>query len=234
MNKQQIFFSQSQVTLIMVYKTILIFFSIINLAFGNIIYDKNNTVITQIELDEYVKIYKLNYNFDINYNKALKNIILMKKTISFLKKNNPNLINELDQKINSQVNENNITSMQRDFFRFIGIRNEFLAEYFQNEFSQNDIIEIFNTFIDLRLPISRNKCLTIEKIVNLKEDRYFIGNFFKNLRNNTRDFKTLINDDIYDVCIDNKSFSDIENSIVKFIEKKTESNFNNFVYQNKN
>ena len=51
----------------MVYKTILIFFSIINLAFGNIIYDKNNTVITQIEMDEYVKIYKLNYNFDINF-----------------------------------------------------------------------------------------------------------------------------------------------------------------------
>ena len=218
----------------MVYKTILIFFSIINLAFGNIIYDKNNTVITQIELDEYVKIYKLNYNFDINYNKALKNIILMKKTISFLKKNNPNFIYELDQKINSQVNEINISSMQKDFFRFIGIRNEFLAEYFKNEFSQNDIIEIFNAFIDLKLPISKNKCLIIEKIVNLKEDRYFIDNFFKNLKNNTRDFKTLINDDIYDVCIDNKSFSDIENSIIKFIEKKTESNFNNFVYQNKN
>ena len=218
----------------MVYKTILIFFSIINLAFGNIIYDKNNTVITQIELDEYIKIYKLNYNFDINHNKALKNIILMKKTISFLKKNNPNFIYELDQKINSQVNEINISSMQKDFFRFIGIRNEFLAEYFKNEFSQNDFIEILNAFIDLKLPISRNKCLTIEKIVNLKEDRYFIDNFFKNLKNNTRDFKTLINDDIYDVCIDNKSFSDIENSIVKFIEKKTESNFNNFIYKNKN
>ena len=218
----------------MVYKTILIFFSIINLAFGNIIYDKNNTVITQIELDEYIKIYKLNYNFDINHNKALKNIILMKKTISFLKKNNPNFIYELDQKINSQINKNNISSMQKDFFRFIGIRNEFLAEYFKNEFSQNDIIEIFNAFIDLKLPISRNKCLTIEKIVNLKENRYFIDNFFKNLKNNTRDFKTLIKDDIYDVCIDNKSFSDIENSIIKFIEKKTESNFNNFVYKNKN
>ena len=218
----------------MVYKTILIFFSIINLAFGNIIYDKNNTVITQIELDEYIKIYKLNYNFDINHNKALKNIILMKKTISFLKKNNPNFIYELDQKINSQINENNISSMQKDFFRFIGIRNEFLAEYFKNEFSQNDIIEIFNAFIDLKLPISRNKCLTIEKIVNLKENRYFIDNFFKNLKNNTRDFKTLLKDDIYDVCIDNKSFSDIENSIIKFIEKKTESNFNNFVYKNKN
>lgn len=218
----------------MVYKTILIFFLIINLAFGNIIYDKNNTVITQIELDEYIKIYKLNYNFDINHNKALKNIILMKKTISFLKKNNPNFIYELDKKINPQVNEINISSMQKDFFRFIGIRNEFLAEYFKNEFSQNDFIEILNAFIDLKLPISRNKCLTIEKIVNLKEDRYFIDNFFKNLKNNTRDFKTLINDDIYDVCIDNKSFSDIENSIVKFIEKKTESNFNNFIYKNKN
>jgi len=218
----------------MVYKTILIFFSIINLAFGNIIYDKNNTVITQIELDEYIKIYKLNYNFDINHNKALKNIILMKKTISFLKKNNPNFIYELDQKINSQINENNISSMQKDFFRFIGIRNEFLAEYFKNEFSQNDIIEIFKAFIDLKLPISGNKCLTIEKIVNLKENRYFIDNFFKNLKNNTRDFKTQLKEDVYDVCIDNKSFSDIENSIVKFIEKKTESNFNNFVYKNKN
>jgi len=218
----------------MVYKTILIFFSIINLAFGNIIYDKNNTVITQIELDEYIKIYKLNYNFDINHNKALKNIILMKKTISFLKKNNPNFIYELDQKINSQINENNISSMQKDFFRFIGIRNEFLAEYFKNEFSQNDIIEIFKAFIDLKLPISGNKCLTIEKIVNLKENRYFIDNFFKNLKNNTRDFKTQLKEDVYDVCIDNKSFSDIENSIIKFIEKKTESNFNNFVYKNKN
>ena len=218
----------------MVYKTILIFFSIINLAFGNIIYDKNNTVITQIELDEYIKIYKLNYNFDINHNKALKNIILMKKTISFLKKNNPNFIYELDKKINPQVNEINISSMQKDFFRFIGIRNEFLAEYFKNEFSQNDIIEIFKAFIDLKLPISGNKCLTIEKIVNLKENRYFIDNFFKNLKNNTRDFKTQLKEDVYDVCIDNKSFSDIENSIIKFIEKKTESNFNNFVYKNKN
>ena len=218
----------------MVYKTILIFFSIINLAFGNIIYDKNNTIITQIEMEEYVKVYKLNYNFDITYNKALKNIILMKKTISFLKKNNPNFIYELDQKINSQVNKNNISKMQKDFFRFIGIRNEFLAEYFKNEFSQNDIIEIFNTFIELNLPISRNQCLTIEKIVNLKEERYFIDNFFKNLKNNTKDFKTQINDDIYNVCLDNKSFNEIENSIVKFIEKKTESNFNNFIYQNKN
>ena len=49
----------------------------------------------------------------------------MKKTISFLKKNNPNFIYELDQKINSQFNEINISSMQKDFFRFIGIRNEF-------------------------------------------------------------------------------------------------------------
>jgi len=124
--------------------------------------------------------------------------------------------------------------MQKDFFRFIGIRNEFLAEYFKNEFSQNDIIEIFKAFIDLKLPISGNKCLTIEKIVNLKENRYFIDNFFKNLKNNTRDFKTQLKEDVYDVCIDNKSFSDIENSIIKFIEKKTESNFNNFVYKNKN
>ena len=74
---------------------------------------------------------------------------------------------------------NNISSMQKDFFRFIGIRNEFLAEYFKNEFSQNDILEIFNAFIDFELPISRNKCLTIEKIVILKKNNILLIIFLK-------------------------------------------------------
>ena len=76
----------------------------------------------------------------------------------------------------------------------------------------------FSTHLLISSYLLAEQCLTIEKIVILKEDRYFIDNFI-NLKNNTRDFKTLINDDIYDVCIDNKSFSDIENSIIKFIEK---------------
>ena len=52
MSKQQIYFLVNQVILIMVIKLIFIFITInFNLAFSNIIYDKNEIVISEIELN---------------------------------------------------------------------------------------------------------------------------------------------------------------------------------------
>ena len=43
----------------------------------------------------------------------------------------------------------------------------------------------------------------------------------------------LINNELYDVCINDKLFKNIENEIIKFIEKKTQNDFDKFIYRKK-
>ena len=70
----------SQVILIMDYKKYLMILTVIvytNNALSEIIYNKNNLIITNIDLNNYKQIYKNNYNLDIDNNNALKDLVLM-------------------------------------------------------------------------------------------------------------------------------------------------------------
>ena len=65
---------------------IFIFLVNINISHSNIIYDKNEITISSIELNKYIDLYKSNYGNNISKNKALKNIVLIKKQLTlFLK-----------------------------------------------------------------------------------------------------------------------------------------------------
>ena len=67
----------------MVYKLlILIFLFGIKIGYTNIIYDKNEIIITEIELNNYKELYRNNFGSNISNNKAIKDIVLIKKTIS--------------------------------------------------------------------------------------------------------------------------------------------------------
>ena len=63
---------------------ILITLLISNISYAEIVYEKNNVSISRLELNEYIKLHKDSYNITLSKNKALKEIVLMKKTISFL------------------------------------------------------------------------------------------------------------------------------------------------------
>ena len=81
----------------MVYKLIiLIFFLNIKIAYSSIVYDKNDISITEIELNSYLDLYQNNFGSSLSNTQAIKNIFIMKKTISFLMKNNPEFMSELD------------------------------------------------------------------------------------------------------------------------------------------
>ena len=220
----------------MVYKLfILIFFLGINIGYTNIIYDKNEIIITDIEINNYKNLYKSNFGTDISYNKAIKNIVLIKKTIRFLKKNNPNFILVLDQNIELEYSREILNNQdQLNFIRFQKIRNEFISEYFQNIFSIEDLEIVITNFESLRLPISKNDCLTVEKLYDVSNDKIFIESFFKNLKNKSLKITTSINNELYDVCLNNKSFKNIESKIIKFIENRTENDFDRFVYRKDN
>lgn len=218
----------------MLFKILFIFILSINLSYSQIIYDKNNIAINSIELDEYINLYSEYYSKEISEHEALKNIILQKKVISSLYLNNPKFMEILDNnlKLNFSTNDfQNLTKM--NFFRFIKIRNEFVSEYFINEFKLNDLKSIINNLDELILPISLNNCLTINSLQDLKNNDFFINNLYESVKDNTKNFKVKLDDNIYDVCVNEKTYAFIENKIINFINDKTLKNFNNFIYRKK-
>ena len=219
----------------MAYKLFLIFFLFIKVGYAKVIYDKNEIIITDIELNNYKEFFKTNYGNDIPNNIAMKNIVLIIRTISFLKKNNPEFISALDQNISLEYGDNIFNNQELlNFIRFQKIRNEFISEYFQYNFSIEDLKLTISNFDSLKLPISKNNCLTIEKLYEVSDDENFVRNFYNNLKNKSQKITILINDELYDVCLNNKSFQKIESEIIKFIETKTEDDFDKFIYRKNN
>ena len=213
----------------------LIYFLKVNLLFANFVYDKNNITITNFELNDYMQLYIDNYQTKLSKNEAIKNIVLQKKTIKFLSINNSDYLNKIDFEIRDQfggkIFENYI---ERDFLRFLKIRNEFINQYFLNEFDIEDLKVALSSFKELKLPISINNCLTIERLEELKNNEYFINNFYMNLKNQTQNFAAIINNVPYEVCLSSNSFNQIESSIIDYIEKNTEKNFKSFIYGKRN
>ena len=214
---------------------ILITLLISNISYAEIVYEKNNVSISRLELNEYIKLHKDSYNITLSKNKALKEIVLMKKTISFLIEYNSPFMKILDENLRSIYPKDFFdTSMKRDYYRFLKIRNEFISEYFNKEFNLNDLQIIFSSMKKLEFPISANGCLTILKIVDLSNNDYFLKNFYKNLKNNSNKFSVQLNGKEYDVCMNKNLFSEIENDIINYINLKTENNFKDFIYSKLN
>ena len=216
----------------MVFRALLfVFLLTIKIGYSNIIYDKNNILITDIEMKNYLNLYENNFGTSISKNEAIKKIVIIKNTINFLQNNNPNYLSNLDILIEKEYTKkifNDQVSLY--FIRFQKIRNEFISEYFNKEFDIKDLKNIFSNFDNLRIPISKNDCLTIEKLHDVRNDDQFVKSFFENLKNNQQNFEIAIDNEIYNACIDAKLFSNLENEIIKFIQNKTEKDFNEFIY----
>ena len=216
----------------MVYRLLLfVLIFAIKTAYSNIIYDKNNILITDIEMNNYLNLYKNNFGNSISKNEAIKNIVIINNTINFLQNNNPNYLSNLDILIEKEYTKeifNDQVSLY--FIRFQKIRNEFISEYFNNTFDIKDLENIFSNFDNLRIPISKNDCLTIEKLHDVSNNKNFVKNFFENLKKNQQNFKIEIDNKIYNACINAKLFTSLEKEIIKYIQNKTEKDFNDFIY----
>ena len=203
----------------------------IKTAYSNIIYDKNNILITEIEMNSYLNLYRNNFGNSISKNEVIKNIVIIKKTMNFLQKNNPNFLSNLDILIEKEYTKEIFSDQDSLYFiRFQKIRNEFITEYFNNDFDIKDLKNIFSNFGNLRIPISKNNCLTIERLHDVRNDEQFVKNFFANLKKNQQNFEIVIDNEIYNACINEKLFSSLEIEIIKFIQDKTEKDFNDFIY----
>ncbi len=222
----------------MVYKTIpkiIIFFLFcllpINLH-SNIVYDKNEIIITEIDLDYYNQVYFENFGKTQNEFEAIKNIVVIKKFINNFKKNNPLFLNKIDEILNEEFNSEIIDiHIVRDFFRYYKIKNEFIYEFYDKRFNIEDLKNIFNSFEKIELPISNNNCLTIFKVIDLKGNIDFLNNFYANLKKKDKTYEVIIDNEIYNVCVDSRTNKVFEQNILNYIDLKTADDFKKFVYE---
>jgi len=242
MSKLQIYFLRNQGLLIMGYnnyfllKKIFFIFLIIlssnKILNSNILYEKENIIITEVELKLYKEIHFKNNEEILSDSKAIKKIVIQKKVINRMLVKQPEFIKKIDNNILSQYGHNYLEDIvTRDYLRFIMLRNEFIFEYFNKDLKISDIRSVFSQFTDLRLPISKNDCLTIIDVIDIRDNDDFINNFYKNLKNNRKKYQVKIKDTLYEVCINQKKFSIIEKQLVSYIDLKIEENFNKFIYE---
>ena len=212
-------------------KIVLTIFFSLN-TFAVVLYDKNELIITDIELNIYKDLYLKNYKYEIQDSNGLKDLVLLNNVIKDLKKNNIEFINKIDKEIISMFGENIVNNeIVLNFYRFSKVRDEFIYNYFRNNLNVDEIANIFKDLKVLNLPISENNCLVIKDVVDLKNNREFIESFFYNLRNNTNDYKAKIRNLFFNVCIDENSYYKIEQLIVSYIRIQTEKEFENFIYE---
>ena len=210
---------------------ILIFFLKTINSFANIIYDKENIVISDLDINYYIEIYKEKFNDDINRSKALKNLVNIKKLIRNLKENNAGFLNRIDREIFSEIGEENLESQTiLDIIRYFKTRNEFIINYFKNDFKKTDLENVFKNFDNMNFPISNNNCLTMTKMLDLKNNIEFISNFYENLVGQSEEIKISIDNEEYVVCINQRNKQILDREIFKYIEFKTEDKFNEFLY----
>ena len=210
---------------------ILYFLFYLNLGYSNIIYDKNEITVTEIEFNEYLNIHENYYSLIPNKNKAIKDIVLIKRTINFFEKNNKDILIQLDNNLVKEFGNSIFEiSIRRDFLRFIKIRNEFISGYFLNEFTSDDLKNVFFLLDELKLPISSNNCMLVDSVIDLKKNDYFIQNFYENISKKNKDYRVIIENKIYNVCLNSIHLKKIENYIFQYIDKKIDKQFDQFVY----
>ena len=199
---------------------------------SNIVYDKNEIIITEIDLDYYNQVYFENFGEIQNEFEAIKNIVVIKKFIDNFKKNNPLFLSKIDKILNEEFNSE-IMDIQivRDFVRYYKIKNEFIYEFYDKRFNIEDLKNIFNSFEKIELPISKNNCLTIFKVIDLKGNIDFLNNFYENLKKKDKSYDLIIDNELYNVCIDSRTNKVFEQNILNYIDLKTADDFKKFVYE---
>ena len=200
--------------------------------YSNVLYEKNNLVITDIDVNVYQQLYKNSYNLDINEANSIRDLVLINNVIQHLEINNPEFIDNIDTEISMRYGENSVKEDgTRNFLRFSRIRDEFIINYFQNKLNLIELNNVFNQFDSLDLPISVDNCLIIKEVLDLKDNEEFIESFFNNLKNNTRELRITINKIPFKVCINEAMYQTIEKLIVEYIQIKTADEFETFVYE---
>ena len=208
----------------------IIFFIYFN-SFANVIYDKNNIIISELDLVIYKKFHNERYNVKISDTKALKDLVMIKNLVISLEINNPDFIKTIDRDISMELGINSTKSkIHLDIIRYFKTKNYFIINYLNNNFKLNELEEVFNKFNKLELPLSDNNCLTMTDLVDLKNNDEFYEIFFNNLNKENKIYEISIDGKLMSVCLNQRNYQIIQEEIFKYIESKIQKDFDKFFY----
>ena len=216
----------------MVYKyLIFILLFIYNISLSEIIYDKQKIVITKNDLEIFKSFYKTEFNIDINDQDALKKYTLNLKKINKLEQSNNNLRNDIDKIIELKFNNENLKiEPVRVFIFYNEIQNEFINEYYINNFYYSDFRIVAKNFDNTKVGISLNQCLTIDRFIKLDENTIFLDKIYDFIKNKDSQIIIEFNVNKYEVCITDPVVRKIEKSIYLYIKKKIEKDLLKYLY----
>ena len=208
----------------------IIFFIYFN-SFANVIYDKNNIIISELDLVIYKKFHNERYNVKISDTKALKDLVMIKNLVISLEINNPDFIKTIDRDISMELGIDSTKSkIHLDIIRYFKTKNYFIINYLNNNFKLNELEEVFNKFNKLELPLSDNNCLTMTDLVDLKNNNEFYEIFFNNLNKENKIYEISIDGKLMSVCLNQRNYQIIQEEIFKYIESKIQKDFDKFFY----
>lgn len=218
------------------FKIIFIFPLFIFLHFKNlyaeIVYEKNNFIITNYELETFKNVYNDIYLKKISDKEAIKNIILISNLINHIKNNNPQYLDNLDLKIKSNIDKKLLEDeIKNNLIRFVNIRNEFIFEYFNQNLKEKDVLNALINTSKVTLPLSKNNCLIIDFVLHDYDINELAKIYYKGVKSNNFNFMISYENTNYQVCFDNETINLIESSLFNEIELITKSSFNNFLYE---
>ena len=201
---------------------------------AKILYDKSGIIITDLDLNNYINLSSQLDQIKLDKNKAIKNLVLQKKIIKNLELNNIEYLATIDQQILMEFGQDNFNNIFiRDFIRFKKFKDEFIFEYYNNNLDFIKFKNILESLAELKLPISNNKCLTILDFIDLKNNISFQESYYKNLKNKTADYEVIINNQLFQVCVNNQILIEIDKIIVRYIEMQIEDSFKSLIYGKK-
>ena len=205
----------------------------ISLGYSNIIYDKNNILITEIELNFFTDLYLQSYNKKLSKNKAIKNIILTKNLVSKLKKTNKNYLNQIDNILSSNKNisiSDNTTFY--DFYRYMQIKNDFLIDYYQNDLEYLEYKKTINSLSKLIIPLSEDdECLIANTQVDMSKNEVLIRFLFDNRNKKINNFKLELDGKIFFACISNNTMNFIQQNLIIYLDEKIFLKMKRFTYE---
>ena len=210
---------------------IIIFFSL-NLKSSEIVYNKENILITKQDINQYKLIQnEVNYSND---NIIIKEIVLIKRTIDNLKNNNPKYYKQAMNNIKSQnINIGNVDQIFLEQYLFyINVRNDIAKEFMLNKFEKNQTRDIFKDK-DISLGLSNNNCMTIFNTISIED--LDIEEYYKILNREIINFQFEKNIEslIIDVCLSEKIINQIIQLFNNYMIDNSREDFLKFIYEKK-
>ena len=214
-----------------IYFFILFFFSF-NFHTSEIIYNKNNILITKQDVYQF-KLIEKNINYT-NDNIVIKEIVLIKRTIDTLKNKNPKYY----EQVMSQITSRNIyidkvdQNFLNEYFFYINVKNDIAREFMLNKFEKNQIKIIFKDK-NIMFGLSQNECLTIFKTISI--DELNTDEIYKILNREITNFqfKKKYENTLLNVCLSEKITNEIIQLFNGYMLSNSREDFLKFIYEKK-